>query len=55
MGLTIPIGWGIFLPSALPSLQDRILNLEINIDKNGKVEVEDNYHWKNELPSNPYA
>jgi|GEM_PF-5602793 len=55
MGLTIPIGWGIFLPSILPSLKDKTLNLDININKNGKVEVEEDYHWKNELPSNPYA
>ncbi|WP_019674139.1 hypothetical protein [Psychrobacter lutiphocae] len=54
-GITIPIGWGIFMPSFFPWLQDRVLYLDINIDKNGKVEVEENYHWKNELPDNPYA
>lgn len=55
MGITIPIGWGIFLPSVLPSLQDRTLNLDIRIDQNGKVDIKEDYGWENELPSNPYA
>lgn len=55
MGITIPIGWGIFLPSIFPSLQNRALDLDIRIDKNGKVEVKEDYSWENVLPANPYA
>lgn len=55
MGITIPIGWGIFLPSIFPGLQNRALYLDINIDKNGNIEVEEKFRWENELPDNPYA
>lgn len=55
MGITIPIGWGIFLPSIFPSLQNRALDLYINIDKKGNIEVEEQFRWEDELPDNPYA
>lgn len=55
MGIVIPIGWGIYKPSLFPSLKDRTLNLNIIIDKNGNVEVEEDYRWEHELPDNPYA
>lgn len=55
MGIVIPFGWGTYFPSLFPSLQDRIIQFDLLIDKEGNVELEEDYRWKNELPSNPYA
>lgn len=55
MGIAIPIGWGIYYPSLFPNLKDRTLSLDIRIDKEGNVELKEDYRWENELPANPYS
>lgn len=55
MGIVIPLGWGTYFPSLFPSLQDRVIQFDLLIDKEGKVELEEDYRWKNVLPNNPYS
>lgn len=55
MGIAIPIGWGIYYPSLFPSLQDRIIQFDLLIDKEGNVKLKEEYRWENELQGNPYS
>ena len=55
MGIAIPIGWGIYYPSLFPSLQDRIIQFNLLIDKEGNVKLKEEYRWENELQGNPYS
>ena len=55
MGIAIPIGWGIYYPSLFPSLQDRIIQFDLLIDKEGNVKLKEDYRWENELQGNPYS